>query len=207
MNEPSIFASDLEPERYELREEPRYRFELDRRDFLNTLGGGILVFCLLDAAEAQPPGGGRRRGGGGRGQNVPQDIGAWLNIGEDGQIKVFTGKAEVGQNIRTSLTQAVAEELHVAPGSIQMVMADTQLTPFDMGTFGSRTTPDMSRRLRRAAAAAREALIDIAAETWKTDRSLLSAANGAIIEHQDQGIARIRQAHQGAQAYQGRRQQ
>ena len=61
-----------------------------------------------------------------------------------------------------------------------MVMADTQLTPFDMGTFGSRTTPDMSRRLRRTAAAAREALIDVAAETWKTDRSLLSAANGAI---------------------------
>ena len=75
----------------------------------------------------------------------------------------------------------MAEELHVAPGSIHLVMADTQLTPFDMGTFGSRTTPDMSRRLRRAAAAAREVLIDFAAETWKTDRSLLSAANGAIV--------------------------
>ena len=183
MNELSIVATDLEPERYELREEPRYHFELDRRDFLKTLGGGLLVFYLLDAAEAQPPGGGRRRGGGGgggRGQGAPQDIGAWLHIGEDGQITVYTGKAEVGQNIRTSLTQVVAEELHVAPGSIQLVMADTQLTPFDMGTFGSRTTPDMSRRLRRTAAAAREALIDVAAETWKTDRSLLSAANGAI---------------------------
>ena len=54
-------------------------------------------------------------------------------------------------------------------------MADTQLTPFDMGTFGSRTTPDMSRRLRRTAAAAREMLIDLAAETWKADRAALSA--------------------------------
>ena len=45
-----------------------------------------------------------------------------------------------------------------------MVMADTQLTPFDMGTFGSRTTPDMARQLARVAAAAREALIDLAAE-------------------------------------------
>jgi nicotinate dehydrogenase subunit B len=182
MNKPPIIATDLdiEPERYELREQPHYRFALDRRDFLNTLGGGILVFYLLDAAEAQPPGGRRRSGGGGRGQNVPQDIGAWLNIGEDGQIKVFTGKAEVGQNIRTSLTLAVAEELHVAPASIQMVMADTQLVPFDMGTFGSQTTPVMSRRLRLTAAATRDALIDLAAETWKTDRSLLSAANGAI---------------------------
>ncbi len=103
-----------------------------------------------------------------------------MSVRTDGSRSI-TGKAEVGQNIRTSLTQAVAEELHVAPGSIHLVMADTQLTPFDMGTFGSRTTPDMSRRLRRAAAAAREVLIDFAAEVWKTDRSLLSAANGAIV--------------------------
>jgi isoquinoline 1-oxidoreductase len=183
MNETSHLEAVSEPERYELREGPAYRFEIDRRDFLKTLGGGILVFYLVDAVEAQVPGGGRRRGGGGGGgaQSVPQEIGAWLHIGEDGGIKVFTGKAEVGQNIRTSLTQVVAEELRVAPASIHLVMADTQLTPFDMGTFGSRTTPDMSRRLRRTAAAAREALIDFAAETWKIDRSLLSAADGTIM--------------------------
>ena len=82
------------------------------------------------------------------------------------------------KSVRTSarrLTQVVAEELHAAPESIHMVMADTQLTPYDMGTFGSRTTPDMSQRLRRTAAAAREMLIDLAAETWKADRALLSA--------------------------------
>jgi nicotinate dehydrogenase subunit B len=181
MNDASTMEIDFEPERYELREEPAYQFELKRRDFLKTLGGGILVFYMLDAAEAQPPGGGRRRGGGGGQAAVPQDIGAWLHIGENGRIAVYTGKAEVGQNIRTSLTQAVAEELHTAPGSIDLVMADTQLTPFDAGTFGSRTTPDMSRRLRRAAAAAREVLIDLAAEHWKSERSLLTAADGAII--------------------------
>jgi nicotinate dehydrogenase subunit B len=180
MNDAFTMEIDLEPERYELREEPAYQFQLGRRDFLKTLGGGILVFYLLDSADAQPPAAGRRRGGGG-GQSSPQDIGAWLHIGEDGRIKVFTGKAEVGQNIRTSLTQAVAEELHAPPGSIDMVMADTQLTPFDMGTFGSRTTPDMARRLRRTAAAAREVLIDLAAEYWKTERSQLTAADGAII--------------------------
>jgi isoquinoline 1-oxidoreductase len=171
----------LEPERYELREGPSYRFDLNRRGFLKAIGGGILVFYVLEAANAQPPGAGRRRGGGRGGQPAPQDIGAWLHIGEDAQVTVFTGKAEVGQNIRTSLTQVVAEELRVAPGSIRMVMADTQLTPFDMGTFGSRTTPDMSRRLQRIAAAARELLIDLAAESWKTDRALLSAVDGAIV--------------------------
>ncbi len=150
---------EIEFERYELREGPAYRFELDRRDFLKAMGGGLLVLYLLDRdapeAEAQQPGG--RRGGGGFGGSAPQDIGAWLHIGEDGRITVYTGKAEVGQNIRTSLTQAVAEELRAPVESIRLVMADTQLTPFDMGTFGSRTTPDMSRRLRRAAAAARDA--------------------------------------------------
>ena len=64
-------------------------------------------------------------------------------------ITVFTGKAEVGQNIRTSLTQAVAEELRAPVASIKMVMADTQLTPFDMGTFGSQTTPQMASRLHK----------------------------------------------------------
>ena len=85
---------------------------------------------------------------------LPNDIAAWLHIGEDGKTTVFTGKAEMGQNIRTSLSQAVAEELHVPVHSVQMVMGDTQLTPFDMGTFGSRTTPVMNLQLRRVAAAA-----------------------------------------------------
>ena len=45
--------------------------------------------------------------------SLPKDIAAWLHIGEDGSVTVYTGKVEMGQNIRTSLTQAVAEELHV----------------------------------------------------------------------------------------------
>jgi nicotinate dehydrogenase subunit B len=184
MSEPWTALPGLEPERYELHQGPAYEFELDRRDFLKSLGGGILVLCLVDATSAQQPGA-QRRGGAGRGrgagQDVPEEIGAWLHVGQDGQITVYTGKAEMGQNIRTSLTQAVAEELHAVPGSIRLVMADTQLTPFDMGTFGSQTTPVMSRRLRRTAAAAREVLIGFAADTWKADRALLTAVNGTIV--------------------------
>src|SRR5438876_11866 len=70
--------------------------------------------------------------------DMPKDIGAWLHIGEDGNVIVFTGKVEVGQNIRTSLSQAVAEELRVPTSQIKLVMGDTLLTPYDMGTFGSR---------------------------------------------------------------------
>ena len=83
------------------------------------------------------------------------DAPPWREI-NDGAISVYTGKTEVGQNVRTSLTQAVAEELRCAPSSIQMVVADTDLTPYDMGTFGSRTTPYMAPQLRKVAAVARE---------------------------------------------------
>jgi isoquinoline 1-oxidoreductase len=183
-NAESSLGHELELERYELREELPYRFELDRRDFLKSLGGGLLVLYALDSAEAQEPGQPRRRGGfgrdGGFGQGAPQDLAAWLHIDEDSQITVYTGKAEVGQNIRTSLSQVVAEELRTPLDSVKLVMADTQHVPFDMGTFGSMTTPRMSPVLRRTAATAREMLIDLAAEIWKTDRSQLTAADGRI---------------------------
>lgn len=168
--------SDIEVERYELFGPPPYRFDFDRRNFCKTLGGGLVVLLLLDAASAQEPASGRRRAGGA----APRQISAWLHVGADGQITVFTGKVEVGQNIRTSLSQVVAEELRVPLSAIRLVMADTQLTPFDAGTFGSRTTPDMARQLRLAAAAAREALMDLAAEVWNADRAQLTVAGGRI---------------------------
>ena len=82
---------------------------------------------------------------------MPREINAWLHIAQDGASRSYTGKVEIGQNIRTSLAQTVADELHVELASIEMVMGDTQLTPFDMGTFGSRTTPQMGTQLRRVA--------------------------------------------------------
>ena len=97
-------------------------------------------------------------------------------------MTAYTGKVELGQNIRTSLTQAVAEELRLPMSAVRLVMADTGLTPFDMGTFGSMTTPMMATQLHRAAAAAREALLDLAAEHWKVDRAMLTVADGVVTE-------------------------
>ena len=82
-----------------------HRFELERRDFFKVLGGGLLV-CFA-ARHAIPQG----SGAGGRRQ-LPNNLDSWLHIGENGEVTVFTGKVEVGQNIRTSLAQQVAEELH-----------------------------------------------------------------------------------------------
>lgn len=167
----------VEPERYELFEEPLYHFDVDRRAFFKVLGGGVVVLLFANAALSQESGqSGRRRGGGQR----PAELGAWLHIGEDGTVSVFTGKAEVGQNIRTSLSQVVAEELRVPISSIRVVMGDTAKTPYDAGTFGSRTTPDMAVQLRRAGATAREALLDLAAESFQTERTNLAVADGKI---------------------------
>src|ERR1700736_5926070 len=171
---PESEAAMFELERYELHSGPAYRFEPDRRDFCKLLGGGLLILAALGDGLAQESGAGRS------GNALPQDVGAWLHIGEDSRITVLTGKVEVGQNARTALTQAVAEELRAPAGSIHVVMGDTDLTPFDMGTFGSRTTPTMAPQLRRAAAAARELLLDLAAERWKVDRTTVSVTDGKV---------------------------
>jgi CO/xanthine dehydrogenase Mo-binding subunit len=172
---------ELEPERYELTAGPAYHFEIGeirRRDFFRVLGGGVLiVLALKDAPAQQESGGGGRRGGPQR----PVEIGAWLHIAENGTATAYTGKAEVGQNIRTSLTQAVAEELRAPVSMIKVVMADTDLTPYDAGTFGSRTTPDMFPQLRKAAAAARETMLDLAAEVLKVERGALFAGDGKVM--------------------------
>jgi isoquinoline 1-oxidoreductase len=151
-----------------------------RREFLQRLGGGLVVLVAIDEIEAQESGGVRRRGGG-AGRQMPQDIGAWIHIGQDGVVNVFTGKAEVGQNTRTSLTQAVADELRMPVASVRLIMADTDLVPYDAGTFGSLSTPQMAPVLRRAAAAARESLIRIASEQWTVPPSSIHLEDGAAV--------------------------
>jgi len=182
----------LELERYELFAAPAYRFdsELQRRDFFKLLGGGLVLVFTLDVFASQESG--RQQGESGRraGGPTPKDIAGWLHIGEDGSVTVFTGKVEFGQNIRTSLSQVVAEELRIPVSSIRVLMGDTDLTPFDIGTFGSRTTPTMAPQLRKAAAAAREVLIDLAAEQWKIDRASVAVRDGKVIdERTDKALA------------------
>jgi nicotinate dehydrogenase subunit B len=170
---------ELAPERYELAVRPA-RLPLDRRAFFRLLGGGgfAAAATLTTAADAQETGGGGR----GRGGELPQQLGAWLHIAEDGAVTVFTGKVEIGQDIRTSLTQAVLDELPVPIDRLRLVMGDTALTPFDAGTFGSRTTPAMAPQLRRVAATARTWLLARAAERWKADAATLTIADGKVTD-------------------------
>jgi isoquinoline 1-oxidoreductase len=146
---------------------------MTRRDFLAALGGGITVLLVEDELFAQESG----RGGG---RQVSQEVSAWLHIGEDGMVTAYTGKVEVGQNARTSLTAAVAEELRVPVASVHFVMGDTDQTPYDGGTVGSQTSPRMFPQIRNAAATAREMLVDLAARKWNVERATVAIANGKV---------------------------
>lgn len=126
------------------------RSSIDRRHFFKILGDGIIIFFSAgDPAKSQE----RRRSSGSRPES-PAEFNAFLKIGEDGRLTCFTGKIEMGQGIITSLAQMLAEELDVPLRSVDMVMGDTDLCPWDMGTFGSRSTKYFGLPLREAAASA-----------------------------------------------------
>ncbi len=167
------FANDaVEPERYEFDEEPRYRFELSRRAFMQVLGAGALITVKGGTAFAQPHGLGRGREG---------TVAARVHVGADGTITVMTSKVEAGQGARTEITQAAAEELRVTADQIQLLMADTDFVPEDGGTFGSRTTPSTIPDVRRGAAAAREILVNAACKSWGVEPDAVKAENGVIV--------------------------
>jgi isoquinoline 1-oxidoreductase len=175
------FTDEIEVERYELFEPPHYNFHFDRRDFIKAFGLGIVFIVPAARTLAQQRGQGESGRGGN--QSLPNDIDAWIHIDEKGEVTAFTGKVEVGQNTRTTLTQSVADELHVPVGSVHLVMGDTDLTPFDAGTFGSRSTPTMVPQLRKAAAAAREMLITMAAEQLKVEPADLRIVDARFLNH------------------------
>ena len=87
-------------------------------------------------------------------QGYPTDLNAYLHIGADGRVTCLVGKVEMGQGAMTSLPQLVAEELDVPLTSVDIVMGDTDLCPWDMGTFGSLSIRQFGPVLRAAAAEA-----------------------------------------------------
>ena len=108
--------------------------EPGERDWFGMLGDGLVVVWA-------PPSGG-----------------AWLHIAPSGAVTAFTGKVDVGQDNQTAFRLLVAEELRADPADVRVVQGDTDVCPYDPGTFGSRSMPDAGEALRRAAAGARQIL-------------------------------------------------
>lgn len=167
----------IEIERYELRERPPYRFDANRREFVQVLGAGLLVSIAARGALAQER---ERRRGGGRSRRATK-LSERIHVGVDGVVTVLTGKVEVGQGSRTQIAQAAAEELGLPLEQLRVVMADTELCPDDGGTAGSRTTPSTVPQVRAAAAAVRDILFEIAAQQLSVDRSALTIEEGKFV--------------------------
>jgi nicotinate dehydrogenase subunit B len=153
-------------------------FPVSRREFLKIAGGGIFIFLTigeipLEAQERQrrPP--------------MPTDFNAFLRIADDGTVSCFTGKIEMGQGVVTSLAQMLADELDVSLESVKMVMGDTDLCPWDMGTFGSMSTRFFGPPLRAAGAEGRQVLLELASEYLKKPIEQLMTENGVVYDKSD----------------------
>ena len=177
--------ADMRPEDYlelDFRDIPTTA-PIDRREFFKRLGGGIFIFISLDLLLAQEEGGRYARTGR---PATTADFNAFLRIGEDGRVTGFTGKIEMGQGPVTSLPQMLAEELEVPVDSVEMVMGDTDLCPWDMGTFGSMTTRNFGVALRAAAAEAKGVLIELAADVLKVAEAQLAVKDGVVYDRQNE---------------------
>jgi nicotinate dehydrogenase subunit B len=104
----------------------------------------------------------------------------WLTVHPDSRVTAYAGKVEYGQGIRTGLAMEVADELRLPLSAVEVVLADTDRVPWDMGTFGSQSTARIGLHLRRAAATAREALLELAAGRLDLPVSELVCRDGRI---------------------------
>lgn len=154
----------------------RPELENPSRRRISLAAGALVVSFSLDPAWGQAS----------KGPDLPGSLknepmlDAWIRIGADGSITVFTGKAELGQGIKTALLQVAAEELVVAPARITLVTADTARTPDEKYTAGSHSMQDSGTAIRSAAAQVREILIGLAAQRLNTPAASLQLADGYI---------------------------
>jgi len=149
-----------------------------RREFLKTGGALIVSFTLgvkpgaVSAQEEKPklPAGFRKS----------PLLDSWIRINTDGTVRIFTGKVEYGQGIKTALAQIGAEELDVAIARVTMVTADTGATPDEGGTVGSNSVEQSGANIRQAAADARLILMEQAAAKLGVAVDQLDVADGTI---------------------------
>jgi nicotinate dehydrogenase subunit B len=171
-------GSDMNEYQYWENDAEETAFSIDRRRFLKTTGTGIfLFFKIRDFSFFTQEGPGRVLQ-----QNAPSDFNAYLKIGEDGRVACYTGKIEMGQGVVTSLAQMLADELDVHIDDVDMVMGDTDLCPWDRGTFGSLSTRAFGPSLRTAGAEARRILVEMASEQLNVPVKDLATEGGAVFE-------------------------
>jgi len=153
---------------------------VDRREFLKTggaAGATLLIGLYLPAFDPRPAP-----------AHAPEPFkpNAWIEIGHDGAVTIWTGRSEMGQGVRTAMPMIVAEELEADWTRVRVGQADADPAYGDQFTVGSRSVRSGFEPLRKAGAAAREMLIGAAALTWNVPREACRARNG-MVEHVPSG--------------------
>ena len=152
---------------------------MPRRDFFKILGAGIIVFVRpwgeLDLSGIPAE----------QARGVPKDYNAFMRIAEDGMVTCYTGKIEMGQGIITSLPQMMADELNISVDKINIVMGDTDICPWDQGTWGSQSTRIFGQIMRTATAEARGVLLELGSAQLGVPVSQLEVKNGVISDTKD----------------------
>jgi nicotinate dehydrogenase subunit B len=134
------------------------------RDWFGVLGDGLVVVWPSQADREWPRAGG-----------------AWVHIAPSGNVTAFTGKVDVGLDNQTPFRLLVAEELTVDPDDVWVVQGDTDLCPYDAGTFGNRSIHGAGEALRRAAGGARQILLVLAVARLGGPRAHLTTEKGAVV--------------------------
>jgi nicotinate dehydrogenase subunit B len=149
---------------------------LPRRALL-TAAGALVVGFASRSALAQGAHPGTKLPGS---LNEDPRLSGWVQIGPDGAVTVFTGKAELGQGIRTALTQIAAEQLDLAPGQITLVTPDTARTPNEGYTAGSHSMQDSGTAIMNATAEMRAILVQEGAARFGVPVEQLTTGNGRV---------------------------
>jgi CO/xanthine dehydrogenase Mo-binding subunit/aerobic-type carbon monoxide dehydrogenase small subunit (CoxS/CutS family) len=110
------------------------------------------------------------------------DLDSWVRINTDETVTIFTGKVELGQDIRTSVAMIGAEELDISLDRIQVVMADTEQTPNEGYTVSSLSLETTGNAIRHAAAEARQIMLLTAADNMDADVDGLTTSDGTITD-------------------------
>jgi CO/xanthine dehydrogenase Mo-binding subunit len=150
-----------------------------RKTFLAGSGALVVGFTLAGTGTASAARAAARRGDT-PGPPDPTAIDSWIQINADNTATIYHGKVELGQGSPTGLLQIAAEELDLTMSQVKGVRVDTNVTPDQSFTAGSTSISDGGPQVRKAAAEARRALLQLASVKLGVAASALSVSNGIV---------------------------
>lgn len=155
-----------------------------RRNFLKNIGCITVGFPLLGSRLVDPSD--SIAGTTNSFDELPENlkrantVNSWLQVLEDGRVRIFSGKVELGQGIRMAICQVAAEELDLELEQVEVHLAETEVTPDEGYTAGSGSIPNSAMSVRFAAATAKQKLLELASMKLNSPVENLQFQQGKI---------------------------